>query len=75
VTISVKNEGAEDAVYVAWTTTFSGGLVLIPQERHYQGTIEELTPGAEVVVQQQTMVGFVRIDVTVTAEPAAAMRR
>ena len=70
VAITVKNTGDQDALDVDWSVSLTGGVLLVPQQRTYQGTIPILTSGQEVVIQQvKFLFGVGRMDINVTAGP------
>jgi parallel beta-helix repeat protein len=66
LTISVRNQGIEDMLHVDWESHVTGGVVLLPREREYQGRILYLGSGEELVIQKiNPLIGLGIIEVTV----------
>jgi parallel beta-helix repeat protein len=73
LTIRVKNRGTTLAVNVNWESHFTGGLLLVPAEHEYQGTLQVLAPGQELVIQNvDVLFGIGIISVNVIAGDAAS---
>ena len=67
LTVSVRNQGTEDMLHVDWESHVTGGFVLRPSEREYQGTILYLGPGEDLMIQKSDpLVGFGIIELSVT---------
>jgi parallel beta-helix repeat protein len=66
LTVSVRNQGIEDMLHVDWESHVTGGVVLLPREREYQGRILYLGSGEELVIQKiNPLIGLGIIEVTV----------
>lgn len=68
LSISVKNTGSKDILYCDWNSGLMGGLLLLPMERSYQGSILFLGAGEKLVIQQFSIlfgIGVIEVDVTV----------
>ncbi len=67
LSISVKNQGAEDLLSVDWESHLTGGFVLLPSKRDFHGTILYLGPGEEMVIQKiSPLLGFGFVETSVT---------
>ena len=67
---TVANTGTADATDVSWTIDLEGGLVIIG--RHSENTIPTLAAGEETTIKSGLVLGFGRVDITVTANGASA---
>ena len=68
VKATVTNIGTMDATDVGWTIDLEGGLVIIG--RHSEDTIPTLAAGGETTIKSGLVLGFGRVDITVTADGA-----
>jgi parallel beta-helix repeat protein len=67
LTVSVRNQGAEDVLYLDWESHLTGGFVLLPSQRVSQGAILYLGSGDELMIQRvNPLVGVGIIELTVT---------
>jgi len=75
VTISIKNNGP-DVLDVDWSVGLVGGVLLLPQQRMYQGTIPVLSAGQNLVLQHvKVLFGVGRLDINVTAGSTIMMKQ
>jgi parallel beta-helix repeat protein len=68
LSISVKNTGLKDILYIDWDSRLTGGVLLLPSERSYQGSILFLAADEELEIQQFSIlfgVGIIEVHVTV----------
>ena len=67
LTVSVRNQGAEDVLHLDWESHLTGGFVLLPSQRASQGVILYLGSGDELMIQRvNPLVGVGIIELTVT---------
>ncbi len=68
LTVSVRNQGTEDVLHLDWESHLTGGFILRPSERVFQGSIMYLGSGEELMIQKiSPLIGVGIIEVSVTA--------
>lgn len=55
LTVVVRNVGTEDVLHFDWVMQMKGGVLLVPSERSFQGSVMFLGVGEEVVILQQRL--------------------
>lgn len=69
VTITVKNIGENQLSDLDWNTDISGGILLLPLQKHKQGLIPSLAPDEQTKLRPAPFFfGYGQVTVTVTVE-------
>jgi hypothetical protein len=66
VSSAIENIGSAEATNINWQITLDGGTILMGKET--VGQIPSLSPGNEIVINSDLIIGFGKTLVTITAE-------